>query len=66
MIAVHGDGTGWLREEDEGKRRWFVSLADMRWLRKPVLRAVLKADPRFEDARILASPRRHESVPGDG
>ena len=49
--------SGWLREEDIGQRIMTVNFRDdARWLDKPILRSVLKADPRFEDASVLTAP----------
>ena len=50
--------SGWRREEDIGQRIMTVNFRDdARWLDKPILRSILKADPRFEDAPILINPR---------
>jgi predicted RNA-binding protein with PUA-like domain len=49
--------SGWLRAEDVGRRLWVVNFRDdARWLDQPILRSILKADPRFEDALILKMP----------
>jgi hypothetical protein len=56
-LDIYGDeiqpDTGWLREEDIGQRKPTVNFRDGRWLDKPILRSILKADPRFEGAEIL-------------
>ena len=56
--------SGWRREEDIGQRIMTVNFRDdARWLDKPILRSILKADPRFEDAPILTIPHAGNPFP---
>ncbi len=49
--------SGFRHEEDIGQRMVTVNFRDdARWLDKPILRSILKGDPRFEDAPILIAP----------
>jgi EVE domain len=54
-------GTGWLNPDDFGRRRWFVKFCDGHWLYEPILKSVLEADERFEEASILRNP--HQANP---
>jgi hypothetical protein len=55
--------SGWLDEDDIGQTRWWVGLDDGYWLQRPILRSVLKADPRFRAAAILTMPQAANPYP---